>query len=232
MVIGTGLVANAFLEFATKKDVLIFASGVSNSKTNENAHFERELNLIKDAFRIHKNTFFVYFSTCSIYDPEVKKSLYVQHKLGIEHFISTNFEKYLIFRLSNLVGRSKNPHTITNFIANHFFQNKKLPIWKNAERNLTDIDDVLRICSHFINDDKKTNSIFNIANPVNYKMIDIVSAFEIHLHKEIPLELFDIGASYKIPITETEALWNSLVQMQDFDYLNNVILKYYGEPNN
>ncbi len=229
MVVGSGLIAHSFSAFANNKDILIFASGVSNSKTNVIADFEREYQLIRNTLGLYKDAIFVYFSTCSIYDPLVQSSAYVRHKLEIEEFLSSNANKYVIFRLSNVVGRSKNPHTITNFISNHFNENKKLPVWKNAERNLTDIDDVFSICNHVLNDYKHYNSIINIANPVNYKMIDIIAAFEKHLNKKIPLEFLDLGLHYEIPINETEFIWHSLVQKKDLDYLDSIIYKYYGE---
>ena len=45
MVIGNGLVASAFSKYKNDDDVIIFASGVSNSSTNKKEEFEREINL-------------------------------------------------------------------------------------------------------------------------------------------------------------------------------------------
>jgi hypothetical protein len=48
MIIGSGFIANSFRKFYfDRKNILIFASGVSNSKEKKKKNFEREVNLLK-----------------------------------------------------------------------------------------------------------------------------------------------------------------------------------------
>ena len=46
MVVGSGLLANTFKSYSDNEDVIIFASGVSNSGCVDLEQFKRELNLV------------------------------------------------------------------------------------------------------------------------------------------------------------------------------------------
>ena len=60
MVIGNGLVAKAFVRYEHDKDVLIFASGVSNSSEQKTENFNREFKLLKD--QVHEKKLLIYFT--------------------------------------------------------------------------------------------------------------------------------------------------------------------------
>lgn len=47
MIVGNGLIAKEFLEYSNSKNILIFASGVSNSKEERVDEFLREENLLR-----------------------------------------------------------------------------------------------------------------------------------------------------------------------------------------
>jgi hypothetical protein len=115
MVIGNGLLANAFCKYKENKDVLIFASGVSNSKLTEAAPFQREIDLVQK--HLNFKGLFVYFSTCSVSDPTLQDSQYIQHKLNIENIIQKGSKNFLIVRLPNVVGVTSNPNTMLNFFT-------------------------------------------------------------------------------------------------------------------
>jgi hypothetical protein len=104
MVVGNGMLARAFSDFAEDESKLIFASGVSNSGETIASEFQREVDLIKSLAGI-KNQF-IYFSTVSIHDPELIHTPYVAHKLLIEKLVSESFVNYLIFRLPIVVGKT------------------------------------------------------------------------------------------------------------------------------
>ena len=90
MVLGNGLVANGFEIYKENDNVIIFASGVSNSGEKRKKEFKRELTLLKN-IKID-NEVLIYFSTCSIFDKTLKNSLYVLHKKEIENYISNNIK--------------------------------------------------------------------------------------------------------------------------------------------
>ena len=68
MIIGSGLLAHAFSSaFLQRKDVCIYAAGVSNSSCTDAREFAREHQRLEQALRqaIHVDAF-VYFGTCSV----------------------------------------------------------------------------------------------------------------------------------------------------------------------
>ena len=53
MVVGNGLIASQFYNYHLNKDVLIFASGVSNSSNKLQSEFDREVELLQESFKKH-----------------------------------------------------------------------------------------------------------------------------------------------------------------------------------
>jgi nucleoside-diphosphate-sugar epimerase len=114
MIVGNGLIAKAFYDnYANRDDVLIFASGVSNSSNIDPKEFIREKTLLKSFLTERKKI--VYFSTCSIEDPSLENSPYILHKLEMEELVK-GVNDYLIFRLPQLAGKTDNPNTLLNFL--------------------------------------------------------------------------------------------------------------------
>ena len=52
-VIGNGFIANHFKDFKNYKTIIIFASGISNSKCKSERQFIREFNLLKKTYNQH-----------------------------------------------------------------------------------------------------------------------------------------------------------------------------------
>lgn len=227
MVIGNGLVAKRFDSYGNNDDVIVFASGVSNSKTKNPESYNREIELLGENIRQHDDKQLVYFSTCSIYDIQEKGSAYVQHKLYIEDFIKTYVKNYRIFRISNLAGISANPNTLLNFYFNHVKNGVNFDVWANACRNLIDIDDAFFIIDHILKQDLFTNQVINIANPVSYPVKKIIREVESFLDirsNYIEIEkgtCFDIDTSVILPIIQ-----KSGIQFGN-DYLEGLLQKYY-----
>jgi nucleoside-diphosphate-sugar epimerase len=154
MIIGSGFIANSFRKFYfDKKNILIFASGVSNSKEKKKKNFEREVNLLKKYSKSKK--IFIYFSTISVYDNYLRQSLYVKHKLRIEKIIKKSFKNFYIFRLPQIAGVNANKNTILNYLYFNIKEQKKITIWSNSLRNILDILDVIKIVNFCIKKDKK-----------------------------------------------------------------------------
>ena len=76
MIIGKGMIAKAFDLYKKNQDIVIFASGVSNSLEENIKCFEREEALLKKTILENKSATFVYFSTCSIMDQSVNQKKY------------------------------------------------------------------------------------------------------------------------------------------------------------
>lgn len=222
MIIGNGLIANAFRD-ADREDVVFFASGVSNSLETKAENFLREENLVKETIQKFTDKLFVYFSTCSIYDSSKNESPYVNHKLNMEHLIATNCPHYIIARVSNAVGNGGNPNLLMNYIHRSIQNGDKITIHKNAKRNLIDVEDLKNILIHIIEKEER-NKIYNLAYLDNFSITDIVSTFERVLGKEAIKEILDMGESYSIDLHGLEDYFE---EESPENYLKNLILKYY-----
>jgi nucleoside-diphosphate-sugar epimerase len=228
MVIGNGMIAKKFDSYKNDQKFLIFASGVSNSKSTQEEAYSREINLLKNTIEKNREQTLVYFSTCSIYDPAEKDSRYIIHKKNIESIIQDSYTNYYIFRVSNLAGRSKNPNTVLNFFVYHILKGINFDLWTNAMRNLIDIDDMYKIVRDILKKEVYQNQIINIANPRSYTAIEIVNTIE---------DFFGIQANY-IPIQKGSpfnidiSLIAPIIQNLDIhfgnDYLSNLLRKYYS----
>lgn len=226
MVIGNGLIAQGFTRhFAADPDTLIFASGVSNSNELSAEAFRREEQKLRDALG-QFNGLAVYFSTCSIEDIELHATPYVRHKLSLEAMVGSK-NKFLIFRLPQIVGKTSNPFTLTNYLYQRISLGEPFTVWKCAVRNIIDIDDVVAIASRIIGMPEHWNKVINIANPRFTSILDLVKMFERILNKAAIYNLVECGASYDINITEAKKVAEMLGISFEEGYVEKVIRRYY-----
>jgi nucleoside-diphosphate-sugar epimerase len=227
MVVGDGMVAKRFIDYANHDSILIFASGVSNSKSIIQDEYDREFLLLKQSIENNAEKIIIYFSTCSIYDAVEQSSHYVLHKIMLEKYIQINCKKYIILRASNLVGVSPNPNTILNFITKHIKSGVHFNLWVNATRNLIDLDDFFLISKYAISNEQYLNKVLNIANPDNYPMSEIVSIIEKYYHKTANYTVVEKGDNFIIDIVAIKPIIDLLKVNFGENYLENLLLKYY-----
>lgn len=101
MIIGHGDIASVLPD---KKDLLFFASGVSNSQETRESEYTREKNLLKEQDR---KSHLVYISTLAVF---YGSSRYVKHKREMEELIKQEFSRYTIIRIGNITWGT-NSHT-------------------------------------------------------------------------------------------------------------------------
>lgn len=224
MVIGHGMLAKLFFGFNNQEDVLIFASGVSNSKEIRNSEFDREFNLLRDCIRANSQKTIVYFATSSMYDPLFKNSPYVKHKLAMEEFIEKNVNKYHIFRISQIIGRAQN-QTLINFLIDHILQEKEFDVWSNATRNLIAVNDAFSITDYIIKNKLYVNQVINIANSTNISMPELVKILEKILNKNAKANMLEQGFPFEqIDISKIEPICVELgINFNDQNYSLNAI---------
>jgi len=233
VIIGNGLIAKKFIRYKSNPHVLIFASGVSNSKEIDLQKYQREINLLKKIINyMDKNILFIYFSTCSIYDNSEKNTSYVKHKVTIEKIINNNIRNFLIFRISQIVSQSKNQHTLVNFLAEAISKGRHFNLWKNAFRNLIDIDDTYVIIDYIIKNHSFNNQIINIASKKNISVKKIVKLLEKTINKKANYSMVNKGSNYLIPI-------NNITNILEINHINfnknynvQLIKKYYSKNKN
>ena len=227
MVEGSGLLANTFRSFKDNSDVIIFASGVSNSGCIDSVQFKRELNLVAK-YKTSKKLF-VYFSTSSIEDPFLKGSLYIKHKLEIEFYIKANFQRYLIVRLPNVVGKTKNPNTLINFVYNCVQREEKINIQLKASRYLIDVADIFSCLDKVIVNETDLNKTVNLIIAKKLSVLQIVESFEIHLGKNIEKEILqNAGGDYLLEVDNIFNKYGICNLVDGKEYLDNLIEKYYS----
>lgn len=227
MVIGNGLIANAFMQFREDDRYLFFCSGVSNSLCRDLAAFEREKNMLQEHIRLNPGKTLVYFSTTSIYDPSLSGSMYVLHKQAMEQLIAAECSSWYIFRLSNVVGKSSNKFTVLNFFYNAIAESQPFDLWRNSTRNLIDVDDVTLIVKEILQNDMLQCSIINIANSYSYEAPYIVMHLEQHLGKKANYNIIDKGMGFITPIPDISSLLNGLNINFGDNYLDQLLEKYY-----
>lgn len=229
MLIGSGLLAHAFAtEFSHRDDVCIYAAGVSNSGCVDAREFSRERQRLTSALaQAHHKVTFVYFGTCSVADPEARDTPYVQHKLAMEQLVSMH-PHHLNIRLPQVAGKTPNPHTLLNYLYARISRSEAFRLWRNAKRNIIDVDDVAAIARQLLTDTSLRNITLNIANPTSYSMMDIVRAMERIVGKNALYEIVDLGSEYPIDIGIMRTILDKTAVNFDDNYLERVIGKYYG----
>lgn len=118
MIIGNGDIASILPD---RRDLLFFASGVSNSQETKESEYQREKELL---LRQPVTDHIVYFSSLSIF---YANSRYTKHKREMEMIIKDRFPLYTIIRLGNITW-GKNPHTLINHFKRQILKGEILKI--------------------------------------------------------------------------------------------------------
>lgn len=227
MVVGSGLIGNAFLdEYKNSKEVVVFASGVSNSNETRLSEFERERDLLQSTLRDKSEALFIYFSTYSLGDPDAIRRPYVLHKEEMENIVKCH-PRFLILRVSNVVGNNGNPNTIINFFVEKIISGELISIWNSTKRNLIDINDLYVITKNLIQS-KVENSILLVTNPNSIYVSDIVTKIADFKKTTSKTEIIDKGKDFEMsPSEEVLKIIENLNLNFDDDYLVRLLRKYY-----
>lgn len=231
MVIGNGMIAKKFESYKEDDRFVIFASGVSNSRIRDESEFIRETDLLKDTIAAHRDKTIVYFSTCSIFDPEESNSRYVIHKKEIESLIQSNCKQYNIFRVSHLASQSKNPNTLLNFFIYHIQNRINFDLWKNACRNLLDADEMFLIINYILQKKMYPDQIINIASTEDYRVDKIIYEIENILGAKANYTSIEKGTCFEINTSDIEGILQELKLIFGNGYLDKLLKKYYTDKN-
>ncbi len=186
MIVGSGMVAGACKALKGWESDILYASGVSNSSEHRKELFDREIALIESYLsKMDRDSSFVYFSTTSILDPSKAQSSYIKHKLEIEAMLRSDNLNHLIIRLPNLVGRSKNPHTLTNFFAESIQTGRPVKLINSAIRHLIDVSDLAFILNEIKDKFGKTKATVNVETNRPLTARQILSLMEESMQKKV-----------------------------------------------
>ncbi len=227
MIIGNGLLASAFdLQQVRNLGATVFASGVSNSNEGNPQAFLREDELLTRHLEASSGPF-VYFSTCSIDDPDKGSGHYAQHKASMEDKVRARAET-LILRLPQVVGRTSNPNTLTNYIAQHLADGSELTVWAGAIRCLVDVDHVAGVAMHLLSRHELLDATEQVAPPETVTMPVLVAMMESVMQRKANIRVID----RKGGMTPDASLLCSVAPYIDVDispgYNLRLLQKYYG----
>lgn len=226
MIVGNGMMAKAFFHRAEDAQLLIFASGVSDSKQTQQAAFWREENLLRTIMQENPTQKLVYFSTCSIYDSTLHNAPYIHHKLNMERLIREHYADYLIFRLPQVVGITQSP-TLIHYLYQKISNQQRFDLWANSKRNLIDIADVVQLIDFILDNQLFDNQIVNLATDQSHSIYEIVMILERLTEKRALYNLLDKGASYHIDLSQIKPVLKQLDIQFGSNYAEKVIAKYY-----
>jgi nucleoside-diphosphate-sugar epimerase len=227
MIVGNGLLARAFAErYADDPHVTIFASGVSDSLEIHEQAFARERELLQSMLARVTGPM-VYFSCCSLWDREAAMTPYMHHKRDMESRVLGSAGG-LVLRLPQVVGPAGNPRTLANYLHSKIMAGERFEVWRNAERNLIDVDDVAAIAAAMIEGPDDAQPLRSIATPYSLGMPEIVALFERVLARTADFTIVDKGRA--LPVDATEAVSLAARLGIDFgpDYPERLLRKYYG----
>lgn len=211
MIIGNGQLAKAFngLEL---QNVVIFASGVPNSNCTDEAQFERERKLLTSVMKAHPHKTLVYFSSCALSSEAYPKNRYYQHKEQMEVLVKTSSE-YFIFRIPQLFGELKNHNTLINYLYFKIINKEPFTIYNDAYRYVIDIEDVVRLVSHYITSNPMYRAI-DIANPHRYSVVEIVEILEALTNCKANYGLVDKSDGYMLDLER----FKQFVNQSSYDF--------------
>ncbi len=223
MIIGNGLLATTLKDYKYIKDVIIFASGVSNSSETNEANFRREEELILANCKL--NIPIVYFSTCSIFDESIRENPYIIHKLKMEKLIMVRFQSYYILRLPTVLGITKNPHTFYNSIVSKLKKSEPVTVFKNASRYLLDVDDLIWIIPLVL---KQNNNkqIINITFDNKVSVHEIVLYLQNKLQSKSEIIFVSKGSDLKVDNSEFKKLYSKTDSVIKSDIYYEILDKY------
>ena len=175
MIIGNGQIASRFRDVRLEPNLLIFASGVSNSNCTNRKHFTRERQLVKKAIDKYPNRKFVYFSSCSLSQDRNLDNDYYAHKREIENIIQDFSQRHIILRIPQIFSYPKVHSTLIHFLYFSILRQEEFKLNDGATRYLLDVADIPDVVNDLA---VSHNGIVDVANPHQYSIRDIVSALE------------------------------------------------------
>ena len=233
LVYGSGFIAKNLkrIKLRKLKKVLIYAAGVSNSKSKDKKEFLKERKKIQIFLSNHnKEHLFIYISTTSVLDNYLKKDKYTRNKIIIENLIKKSLNNFHILRLPQIVGKSSNPHTITNFIYKKVLLEQRFKVWSNVKRNLIDIDDLIKIVKQIISTKLKPGNVINILNPNSIYVEEIVNIMGDIVKKNPKYILLEYKPKKKGNLKiQSSSKFNLNIKkyFKDKNYFKNILKKYY-----
>lgn len=236
-IVGRGMIAKG-LEGTDSKmsNVLIFASGVSNSLCADQKEYDREYEMLCKSILECKvnNQKIVYFSSAgAVYgdyeavkdeqSPLFPQTMYGKYKVLAESVIINSGIEYLILRLPNVVGPKQNKNQLFSALVLQAIKGE-VHLYKNAGRDFIDVDDVCDILMQLL-EKKINNQIIIVASGWCTPITHVFSEIQLVTKTNAIINFVDKGERQ---VFSTKKLQNLLPDMIKFkpNYYRELIHKY------
>lgn len=184
MIVGNGLIASSFIGLNNHEDCLIFASGVSDSNETSLKEFNRERVLLLNSLKQNKELKFIYFSSILV---GISNNEYYNHKMEMENIIKDMSNNYIIFRVPQIIGVDGNKNNLIKTLANSIKTNTEIIVYKDVDRSLVDVEDIVRIVDYC--KDKIVSQIVYFSDIEKINVIDLCYHIGTYLNKEPILDI-------------------------------------------
>jgi UDP-2-acetamido-2,6-beta-L-arabino-hexul-4-ose reductase len=224
MVIGNGLIGTGFLNSKINHDnLIIFASGVSNSKETDVNRYAKEKELLLKTIKENKNLKFIYFSSILT---GIMENTYYSHKLELEKIIIDNCENYLIFRVPQIIGFNGNKNNLLNSFIESIKTGSEIKICKDTYRALIDIKDLVSVVDYCV--DKINNQIIKFSSIQKISVDKLVSDISKLINKKAKTKTIICTCDNNWFDSNSQIISDaiSFLKLNDYDYTNKIIKKY------
>lgn len=226
MIIGRGLIASEFKKQAQRgdwEDVLIYASGVSNSTNPSPDALRKEVREIDEI--LAQKVELVYFSTLSVLGAKTAQSLYCRHKLQVEEKVLGQGGK--IVRLPLVVGEIGRNPTLLNHFARLLDQDSDIMVQRSAVRNLVDVEHLPGLVLCWLKDKEQPKTL-SVSTPLDITALEIAQTLRSIRGSESRLVLTDGGDHYPNFYNSSSAFFRELGVYFDNSYNRNLMEKYFA----
>lgn len=230
-IIGNGFIGrnvNKLRKYIIKSGYTIYTAGISNSNTNSKKELRKEIRLFKIFSKENNSKKLIFISTADVSNNLKRNNLYIINKVKIENIIRKEFNDYIILRLPQIIGNSKNKKTLINYFYRNIKKNKTIDVLSGVKRNILDIDDVIKVLKIIIFEKKLIKRTITLSNKYFVQPIDIVKIFEKKLNKVAKIRFKRVSKeNWNLENDMSKKLFNKAKVKFDKNYLIKKINKYF-----
>ena len=143
------------------------------------------------------------------------------NKVISEKLITESGVKYLVLRVSNLVGRNQNMKQLIPYLVNNAI-NGKVQIYSEATRDILDVEDLAKWTYLLLSKFNKSE-IVNMASGISVSIIDILHEILMILQINAGIEVVKGGDRHSFSVVK---LWKYINNRNDHNYWKNILIKY------
>lgn len=207
-IIGTGFIARHTRRYFGDRhpDVTLIAAGVSTVLVNDVSAFQRESTLVYDVIDRCRATgrTVIFLSTASTGMYGADQSIgseggavfpltpYGRHKLCLEHVCALSGARWLVLRLSHIVGPGQSPHQLLPSLTRQLLSGE-VTLHSGVSRDLLDVGDMMRMIDSLLTNGVR-DEVVNMASGRSEAIEDIVDGLEERLGTRAGRKLVDMPA--------------------------------------